>query len=104
MLRLLGKGTCAKVFLVQKNDTEELFAMKVLRKDFILDMDLIESSLKEKRIMEESDCPFINDMKYCFTTDTKIYFIMKFFRGGSLLIYSIREKKFLESRVKRNAA
>lgn len=42
-------------------------------------------------------------MKYCFATDVKIYFIMKFYRGGELYTHLIKEKKFAESRVKRNA-
>ena len=34
-IKLIGKGSFGKVYLVQKIDTGDLYAMKVLRKDFI---------------------------------------------------------------------
>ena len=36
---VIGKGSFGKVFLVQKDDTKGVFAMKSLRKDVILDYD-----------------------------------------------------------------
>lgn len=103
ILRYIGKGACAKIFLVEKKGTEEIYAMKTLRKDFLLDKDIIESTIQEKHVMQQADHPFIVGMKYCFTTDVKIYFIMKFYRGGELYTHLIKEKKFAENRVKRNA-
>ena len=32
MISLIGRGTYAKVILVKKNDTDELFALKVMKK------------------------------------------------------------------------
>ena len=102
-LRFLGKGTCAKVFLVEKKDTQELFAMKSIRKDLLIDNDIIEATILEKNIMQEANHPFIVGMDYCFTTDVKIYFIMKFYRGGELFTHLERDKRFEEDRVRRNA-
>lgn len=36
---VVGRGTFGKVFLVQKKDTNEVFAMKSLRKDVIIEYD-----------------------------------------------------------------
>lgn len=37
--KVIGRGSFGKVFLVQKKDTGEVFAMKTLRKDVIIDYD-----------------------------------------------------------------
>lgn len=40
ILKVIGRGSFGKVFLVQKKgDTSKIFAMKSLRKDVILDYD-----------------------------------------------------------------
>jgi serum/glucocorticoid-regulated kinase 2 len=35
IVSLIGTGSYGKVFLVRKNDTKKIYAMKVLRKSFI---------------------------------------------------------------------
>lgn len=37
IIKVLGRGTYGKVMLVQKRDTKKTFAMKSLRKKFIID-------------------------------------------------------------------
>lgn len=43
--------------------------MKSLRKDVIIDYEQIESTLLEKKILEEADHPFLVGMEYVFQTD-----------------------------------
>jgi serum/glucocorticoid-regulated kinase 2 len=37
LLKVLGKGSYGKVMLVEKKDTKEIFAMKSLRKEDLID-------------------------------------------------------------------
>lgn len=37
--KVIGRGSFGKVFLVEKKGTKEVFAMKSLRKDVIIDYD-----------------------------------------------------------------
>ena len=39
IVSVIGRGSFGKVFLVKKKDTQEVFAMKSLRKDVILEYD-----------------------------------------------------------------
>ena len=45
---VIGRGSFGKVFLVQKIGDGEVYAMKSLRKDVILDYDQVESTKLEK--------------------------------------------------------
>ena len=40
VLKLIGTGSFGEVFLVEKNDTGKLYAMKVLRKSQIIEKNL----------------------------------------------------------------
>ena len=75
------------MFLVQKVSDKAVYAMKSLRKDVILDYDQIESTLLEKDILLKADHPFLVGMEYVFQTDQKIFFVMKFVRGGELFMH-----------------
>jgi serum/glucocorticoid-regulated kinase 2 len=39
IIKVIGRGSFGKVFLVQKKDDKKVYAMKSLRKDVILDND-----------------------------------------------------------------
>jgi len=84
---VIGKGSFGKVFLVEHNEDGNVYAMKSLRKDVILDYDQIESTLLEKDILQKADHPFLVGMEYVFQTDHKIFFVMKFVRGGELFMH-----------------
>jgi serine/threonine protein kinase len=49
---VIGRGSFGKVFLVEKkNSSKEVYAMKSLRKDVIIDYDQVESTKLEKEIL-----------------------------------------------------
>ena len=85
--KVIGRGSFGKVFLVEKKDTKEVFAMKSLRKDVILDYDQVESTKLEKEILQQADHPFLVGMHYVFQTEPKIFFVMRFVRGGELFTH-----------------
>lgn len=93
---VIGKGSFGKVFLVQKRDTGNLYAMKALRKDTILEFDQIESTLLEKEILQKADHPFLVGMEFVFQNSERIYFIMKFVRGGELFMHLRKARQFTE--------
>ena len=64
--KVLGRGSFGKVFLVFKKDTKEVFAMKALRKDVIIEYDQVESTKLEKDILLQADHPFLVGMSYVF--------------------------------------
>jgi serum/glucocorticoid-regulated kinase 2 len=83
-LKVLGRGSFGKVCLVEYTPTKEIYAMKSLKKDVLLDQDQVENTLLEKKILESLEHPFLVGLVFCFQTEERLYFIMPFLRGGEL--------------------
>ncbi len=63
---VLGKGTFGKVYLTKLKQTGDLYAIKSIRKDVLIETDQIESTKLERDILLECDSPFLVGMDYVF--------------------------------------
>lgn len=61
---MIGKGAHGKVFLTEYKGNQ--FALKIIRKDLLIEKQRVPHTLNEKRILSELNHPFITKMKYCF--------------------------------------
>ena len=95
--RVIGKGSFGKVFLVQKRGKDDVYAMKSIRKDILLQNDQVESTKLEKEILLKAEHPFLVKMEYIFQTEQKVYFVMIFVRGGELFTHLNKVRRFPES-------
>lgn len=66
IMKMVGKGTFGKVFLVQNMHTKKIYAMKCIRKDIVIDNEQFENIKLEKDILYTIDHPFIVNMDYVF--------------------------------------
>ena len=64
--KVIGRGSFGKVFLVEKKGSKEVYAMKTLIKDVIIDYEQVESTKLEKDILLQADHPFLVGMNYVF--------------------------------------
>jgi len=95
--KMIGKGTFGKVFLVEHVSTHRLFAMKVIRKDIVIENEQMENIQLEKDILRSIDHPFLVNMEYVFQNDFRIYFLMKFVQGGELFRHLVDVRSFPET-------
>lgn len=98
IIKVLGRGAFGKVCLVEYLNTKELFAMKSLKKDVLLDQDQVENTLLEKKILQSLDHPFLCALEFCFQTEDRIYFVMPFLIGGELFQHLKKMKYFTEEK------
>ena len=66
MIKVVGRGSFGKVYLVKKNGTEAYYAMKKLRKDVVAKRNLFIKTQAERDILEKIDSPFIVKLHYAF--------------------------------------
>mmetsp|Transcript_19161 Transcript_19161/g.13754 ORF Transcript_19161/g.13754 Transcript_19161/m.13754 type:complete len:90 (+) Transcript_19161:151-420(+) len=87
MISVIGKGSYGKVLLVRKKDTQELYALKILKKQEIIKRNQFEHTMTERRILESVRYPFIVKMDYAFQTEEKLFFCLEYCPGGELFFY-----------------
>lgn len=58
--------------LAQLKNTEKFFAMKVLKKDVVIEDDDVEATLVERRTLAlGTECPFITQLHCTFQTEVR---------------------------------
>ncbi|KAJ3161125.1 Serine/threonine kinase [Geranomyces michiganensis] len=105
-IAVLGKGNFGKVLLAEERYSKQLYAIKVLKKEFIIENDEVESTKAEKRVFLAANRqrhPFLVNLHSCFQTESRIYFVMEYVSGGDLM-WHIQHQQFSEKRAKFYAA
>jgi len=98
MIKVVGKGSFGKVFLVREKQTNEMFALKVLKKDNIIKRNQVEHTKTERSVLGYVKHPFIVGLNMAFQSKDKLYFVLDYCAGGELFFHLGKVGKFSEQR------
>jgi serine/threonine protein kinase len=80
----LGVGSFAKVYKVFKNDTQDVYAMKLLNKKFLMKQKQLKYAISECRVLKTLEHPFIINLEYAFQTPKNLYLVLEYCPNGDL--------------------
>ncbi|XVF24298.1 hypothetical protein REPUB_Repub13aG0115600 [Reevesia pubescens] len=96
VLKVVGQGAFGKVYQVKRSATSDIYAMKVMRKDKIMEKNHAEYMKSERDILTKVDHPFIVQLRYSFQTKYRLYLVLDFVNGGHLFFQLYRQGLFRE--------
>lgn len=82
--RMLGHGTFAKVYLARNLQTGKSMAMKVVGKDKVIKVGMMEQIKREISVMKMVKHKHIVELHEVMASKSKIYFAMDLVKGGEL--------------------
>ncbi|XP_058228706.1 protein kinase C epsilon type-like [Hemibagrus wyckioides] len=104
-LSVLGKGTYGKVILSELKGTDEVYALKFMKKDMIWEYENISCTFMERRILAlASEHPYLTHLYCSFQTSDSLCFAMEFVNGGDLAFHISCSCGFDEPRIRFYAA
>ncbi|XP_053689445.1 atypical protein kinase C [Sabethes cyaneus] len=105
LIRVIGRGSYAKVLMVELRRTRRIYAMKVIKKALVTDDEDIDWVQTEKHVFETaSNHPFLVGLHSCFQTPSRLFFVIEFVRGGDLMFHMQRQRRLPEEHARFYAA
>ncbi|KAJ5136460.1 Serine/threonine-protein kinase 32B [Penicillium atrosanguineum] len=99
LLRVVGKGAFGKVRIVERKDTGLTFALKYIRKEEVVRSESVRNIIRERRMLEHLNHPFLCNLRYSFQDIEYIYIVVDLMNGGDLRFH-ISRKCFTEDAVR----
>lgn len=84
ILKPISKGAFGRVFLARKIATDDLYAVKVIKKSDMIRKNMVNYVLAERRVMALSKTPFVVKLYFAFQSKDYLYLVMEYLIGGDL--------------------
>lgn len=97
ILKVIGRGSYAKVLMVELKSTKQIYAMKVIKKALVMDEEDIDWVQTEKRVFDQaSNHPFLVGLHSSFQTESRLFFVIECVNGGDLMFHMQRHRRLPE--------
>ncbi|XP_040110754.1 serine/threonine-protein kinase 32C isoform X2 [Oryx dammah] len=100
ILRAIGKGSFGKVCIVQKRDTQRMYAMKYMSKRQCIERDEVRNVFRELEILQEIEHVFLVNLWYSFQDEEDMFMVVDLLLGGDLRYHLQQNVQFSEDTVR----
>ncbi|XKL64091.1 hypothetical protein PGB90_004177 [Kerria lacca] len=98
--RTVGRGAFGRVLYVLEKRRKVDYAMKVMRKEKIVRTGQIKRVILEKRILLAVVHPFLVNLRFVFKTNSNLFLVMPFIKGGEIYGYMRTFNMFSENQTR----
>lgn len=84
LLKPISRGAFGNVYLARKRATDDLYAVKVLKKSDMINKNMINHVQTERRILSLTQTPFVVMLYYAFESSDHLFLVMEYLIGGDL--------------------
>ena len=84
IIKEIGEGAFGSVYLVQKENINKLYALKILNKEFLYKNEIVEEPIIEKNILTLCNHPSIVKLISTFQSKHKLYFVLEYIQNNTL--------------------
>lgn len=102
-MQLIGRGAFGEVCLVRRRDTQEVLALKRIRKAHLIEKNQVESILVEREVLKGTQSPWIVHLHSSFHDAENLYLAMEYVPGGDFRTL-LAESELTEQQAKFYAA
>ena len=102
LLQELGSGAFGKVYLVKpKLSKDELYALKIIHKDYLVESDAVENATLEKDILIKYGLSnFISKLAATFQDENNVYMVMEYLGGGDFFNLIMAETRLTQEKAR----
>lgn len=104
IIKELSRDILGPVFLGKYLKDSNYYYLKSIKKDYILEKNLIDQIVIEKKILQDIEFPFIHKMEFCFQREERIFYGFEYKKFNNLYKELRSARFFPEDRVKFYAA
>ncbi|TPX32831.1 hypothetical protein SmJEL517_g04161 [Synchytrium microbalum] len=84
ILKPISRGAFGKVYLARKKTTQDLYAIKILKKEDMIRKNMVAHVLAERKVLALSRNPYVVKLYYAFQSRDYLYLVMEYLIGGDL--------------------
>ena len=84
-MAIIGKGAFGEVRVCRHKKTNEIVAIKKMRKDEMYKKNQILHVRAERDVLSEAKIPWIVELRYSFQDEVYLYLVMEYCPGGDLM-------------------
>ena len=86
-MSVVGKGSFGQVYMAKHKKEDQMYAIKVLKKDAIIKRNEVKHIMAERNVLIRNlTHPFLVGLHYSFQSKDKLYFVLDYVNGGEVKI------------------